>query len=55
MQEFTELFPFSHEKDWDPDEFPDDKRYKGARALRKSKPHVESGIKHMVDALKKWK
>jgi hypothetical protein len=55
MQEFTELFPFSHEKNWEPDEFPDAKRYKGAKALRKAKPHVESGIKQMEDALKKWK
>lgn len=55
IQEFTEIFPFSLDKDWNPDEFPDEKRYIGARALRKAKPHVESGIKHMQAALKKWR
>lgn len=55
MQEFTELFPFSLEKDWMPDEFPDEKRYKGAKALRKAKPRVESGIKQMEETLRKWK
>jgi hypothetical protein len=55
MKEYTELFPFSLEKNWNPDEFPDGKRYQGARFLRKAKPHVESAIKQMEDALKKWK
>ncbi|MFW9786116.1 MAG: hypothetical protein ACFFE2_03830 [Candidatus Thorarchaeota archaeon] len=54
MQDFTELFPFSHDKDWKPDEFPDDKKQKGARSLRNAKPHVESAIQHMEDALKMW-
>ncbi len=55
MKEYTELFPFSLDKNWNPDEFPDKKRYQGARFLRKAKPHVESAIKQMEDALKKWK
>ena len=55
MKEYTELFPFSLDKNWNPDEFPDGKRYQGARFLRKAKPHVESAIKQMEDALKKWK
>ena len=55
MKEYTELFPFSLEKNWDPNEFPDAKRYKGAKALRKAKTHVMSAIKQMENALKKWK
>ncbi|MBY8998077.1 MAG: hypothetical protein KGD60_10105 [Candidatus Thorarchaeota archaeon] len=55
MKEYTELFPFSHDKNWDPDEFPDGKRYQGARFLRKAKPHVVKAISQMEDALKKWK
>ena len=54
MKEYGDLFPFSHDKNWDPDEFPDAKRYHGAKLLRKAKPHVESAIKQMEDALKKW-
>ena len=53
MKEYTELFPFSLEKNWDPNEFPDAKRYKGAKALRKAKTHVMSAIKQMENALKK--
>jgi len=55
MKEYTKLFPFSLDKNWNPDEFPDKKRYQGARFLRKTKPHVESAIKQMEDGLKKWK
>jgi hypothetical protein len=55
MKEYTELFPFSLDKNWNPEEFPDEKRYRGAKFLRKAKPHVESAIKQIEDALKKWK
>ena len=55
MEEYTALFPFSHDKNQDPDEFPDEKRYNGARFLRKSKTHVGKAISQMEDALKKWK
>ncbi|MFW9806835.1 MAG: hypothetical protein ACFFFK_08910 [Candidatus Thorarchaeota archaeon] len=55
MKAYTELFPFNLEKDWDPDEFPDAKRYKGAKALRKTRQHVEAAIKQMENVLKKWK
>ncbi len=55
MEEYTALFPFSHDKNQDPDEFPDKKRYQGARFLRKAKTHVVKAISQMEDALKKWK
>ncbi|MFX1580279.1 MAG: hypothetical protein ACFFBJ_11565, partial [Promethearchaeota archaeon] len=55
MKKFTEMFPFSLEKNWIPGEFPDDKRIEGARALRLAKSHVESGIKQMENVLTKWK
>ena len=51
MKEYTELFPFSLDKNWDPDEFPDGKRYQGARFLRKAKKHVVKAIKQMEDTL----
>jgi hypothetical protein len=54
MKEFTEIFPFSLEKEGIPSEFSDKKRAKGAKSLRKSKSHVESGIKQMEIALEKW-
>jgi len=55
MKEYTELFPFSLDKNWNPDEFPDGKRYEGARFLRKAKQHVVKAISQMEDAIKKWK
>jgi len=55
MKEYTELFPFSLDKNWNPDEFPDGKRYQGARFLRKAKTHAVKAISQMEDALKKWK
>ncbi|MCK5152419.1 MAG: hypothetical protein KAQ65_11275 [Candidatus Thorarchaeota archaeon] len=55
MKEYAELFPFSLDKNWNPDEFPDGKRYQGARFLRKAKPLVVKAIAQMEDALKKWK
>jgi hypothetical protein len=55
MKEFTDLFLFSLEKNWIPEEFPDEKRIEGARALRVAKSHVESGIKQMENAIAKWK
>ncbi len=55
MEEYIALFPFSHDKNMDPDEFPDEKRYNGATFLRKSKTHVVKAISQMEDALKKWK
>ena len=55
IQEYTGLFPFSHDKNWNPDEFPDEKREKGAELLRRVKPLVETAIAQMEVAIRKWK
>ncbi len=49
MKEFAELFPFAFEGD-----FPEAKREKGAKLLKSAKPHVESALTHMKEALKTW-
>ncbi|MFX1606392.1 MAG: hypothetical protein ACFFDD_10835 [Promethearchaeota archaeon] len=54
MEEYVELFPFSHERNWDPDEFSDEKRTKGAKILRETKPYVETAIAQMEKAIKNW-
>ncbi|MFW9833593.1 MAG: hypothetical protein ACFFEK_06335 [Candidatus Thorarchaeota archaeon] len=54
MKEFTEIFPFSIEKEGIPSEFSDKKRVNGAEFLRKVRPHVETGVKQMKIALEKW-
>jgi hypothetical protein len=54
MKKFTELFPFSLEKDYVPSEFGEEKRNKGATLLRDAKLHVEAGIRSLEQALKKW-
>lgn len=54
MKEYTELFPFSFEKDYDASEFTDDKRARGIALLNEAKPHVVAALKHMKDALKDW-
>jgi hypothetical protein len=55
MQAFTERFPFSTDKNWNPDEFPDEKRSTGAEILRQAEPLVVTAISKMEEALKKWK
>ncbi len=55
LNEYTELFPFSFERNWNPAEFPDDKRTKGAELLRETRPYVETAIEHMEEAVKNWK
>lgn len=54
MQAFTEQFPFSTDKNWNPDEFPDEKRSTGAEILRQAEPLVVTAIAKMEEALKKW-
>ena len=49
MKEFTELFPFGFQGD-----FPKVKREKGAKLLESTKPHVESALTYMKEALKAW-
>lgn len=55
MNEYTELFPFSHERNWNPEEFPDEKRSKGSELLREIRPYIESAIAQMEEAIKNWK
>ncbi len=54
MQDFTKLFPFSTQKDYDPSEFPEDKKVKGAELLRSAKPHVLAALEGIEQALRKW-
>jgi hypothetical protein len=55
MKEYTELFPFSLERNWNPEEFSDEKRSRGAELLRNAKPSVESAITQMEESIKNWK
>jgi DNA-binding transcriptional ArsR family regulator len=49
MKEFSELFPFGFKGD-----LLKTKREKGAKLLESTKPHVESALTHMKEALKIW-
>jgi len=49
MKEFMELFPFGFKGD-----LPKAKREKGAKLLESTKPHVESALTHLKEALKIW-
>ncbi|MGD2248545.1 MAG: hypothetical protein PVF58_09060 [Candidatus Methanofastidiosia archaeon] len=54
MREFTEIFPFSQQKDYDPSEFSTEKRAKGARLLQSAKPHVEAAMQRLEEAFRMW-
>jgi DNA-binding transcriptional ArsR family regulator len=54
MMRYTELFPFSFEKDYIPSEFSEEKRKQGISFLDAAKPHVEKAIQSLKTALTKW-
>jgi hypothetical protein len=54
MKEYTELFPFSGEKDYVPSEFSEEKRARGISLLREAKPHVETAIQSLKSSLRNW-
>ncbi len=54
MRIFTELFPFSMERNWKDEEFDDEKREVASQLLRDAQPHIISAIEHMQKALQRW-
>jgi hypothetical protein len=54
LKKYTEIFPFSFEKDFVESEFSDEKKSKGAQLLRKAKSNVEFAIESLQRAMKKW-
>ncbi|MFW9907575.1 MAG: hypothetical protein ACFFEF_03295 [Candidatus Thorarchaeota archaeon] len=51
---FSELFPFSVERNWKGEEFTVEKRTMGSQLLVDAKPHILAAIECMERALSKW-